>query len=90
MRMDCAKTKQRTNTTTTPLTPPYSLFLQLGPGIKVTPTGHSSGEVTHPEKRVSPNTCLTAAPNRENSDTIYTKLDHELSNESNSKPILGV
>jgi hypothetical protein len=96
-RVDCAKTSQCTKII---VTPPGSYVLQLESGIRlplldaVFDGKVQEKETQLPQKRVSPNAFLTAAPKRlqlsGNFNTTNTIVDHLLSNEANLKSILRV
>jgi hypothetical protein len=83
------------------MTPPESLFLQFGTGLMALLSDacclhpQICGKDTHPRKnRVSPNTVSIAAPEwievAKNFNTSNTKVNYELSNETNFNPVLKV
>jgi hypothetical protein len=88
--VDCDETRAAAETV---MTPPERLFLHFGTGIMALQSDavfipkYAGKDIHPPEKRVSPNTASIAAPERrKNFDTNNTKVNYELSNETNLRP----
>jgi hypothetical protein len=99
MQVNCAKTKEQTETI---FTPPDSLFLQLGLSLMLSlsdavfdakvpwkDTSLFPGKNAFRQIHFRPQR-LNGSSYREKSDTTDLKVDRELSNKTNFKPVLSV